>query len=84
MPQLKTDFEMAFEATCIVVSRGFIRVPPKKADETLEQFNKRAVHTFGWALEEMDREIKQAKFNARHVDGDPRDKKKSKIEIAKR
>lgn len=84
MPQIRTDFEMAFEATCIIFSRGFIKIPPKKQDETLETFNKRVVHTFGWALEEMDRELKTAKSNSRNYDGDPRDRKKSKIEIAKR
>lgn len=84
MPQIKTDFEMAFEATSILFGKGFIKIPPKRTEETLENFNRRVVHTFGWALEEMDREIKQAKFNARNFDGDPRDKKKPKLELAKR
>ena len=70
----KTYLELATEVVTAMIGKGQLRVPQDKA-EKWEAFNMKAVHTVGWAILEMYREIEEVPKKAKEQ---PRDEKKPK------
>lgn len=64
----KTYLELASETVTAMISRGQLRIPQDKG-EKWEDFNKKAIHTVGWAILEMYREIQSVPRRAPHQDG---------------
>ena len=52
----KTYLELATETVTAMINRGYIRVVPDKGDDWLSH-NHKSIHTVGWAILEMYREI---------------------------
>lgn len=52
----KTYLELAAEMTTAAVGKGYLRIPQDKG-QTWEDYNNRVVHTIGWFMLEMYREI---------------------------
>jgi hypothetical protein len=52
----KTYLELATEVVTAMVNKGQLRVPQDKG-ERWEAFNMKSIHTVGWAILEMYREI---------------------------
>lgn len=79
MPETKTHLELATEVVTAMVNKGYLRIPNEKT-EKWEDFNYKAIHTIGWAIEEMYREIGAVRVRAR----EPRaEKQKPRIITAK-
>lgn len=60
----KTYLELAAEVIAAMISRGYIKVVPEKGEDWKKQ-NVRSIHTIGWAIEEMYREICSVPSKAR-------------------
>lgn len=61
----KSYLEIASELVSSMVSRGMI-LCPKKTDEPWEKYNMRAIHTIGFAMLEMYREVGAVPAKARY------------------
>lgn len=60
----KTYLELATEVVTAMVNKGYLRIPADKSEDW-QKFNKKAVHTIGWAIEEMYREVMQVPERAK-------------------
>jgi hypothetical protein len=56
--------ELATELVAVMVSKGQIRIPTSK-DEDRKTHNHKAIHTVGWAILEMYRELRGVREKAR-------------------
>ena len=62
--QQKTHLELATEVVTAMVNKGYLRIPNDKS-ENWKDYNHKAIHTIGWAIEEMYREIGAVRDRAR-------------------
>jgi hypothetical protein len=62
--QSKTHLELASELVAQMISKGQLRVPVIR-DEGWKDHNKKAIHTVGWAILEMYRELQGARERAK-------------------
>lgn len=60
----KTYLELATEIVTAMINKGYIRVVPDKGDDWLHQ-NHKSIHTVGWAILEMYREIQSVPMKAK-------------------
>jgi hypothetical protein len=60
----KTFLELATEVVTAMIGRGQLRVPQDKG-EKWQDFNMKSIHTVGWAILEMYREIEVVPKKAR-------------------
>ncbi len=60
----RSYLELASDIVSAMITKGQLRVPQDKA-EGWEAFNRKAVHTVGWALQEMYREVMTTPQKAR-------------------
>ncbi len=52
----KTYLELATEIVTAMINKGYLRVVPDKGDDW-QHANHKSIHTVGWAILEMYREI---------------------------
>ena len=52
----KTYLELASEIVTAMINKGYLRVVPDKGDDWMAH-NRKSIHTVGWALLEMYREV---------------------------
>ena len=62
----KTYLELATETVTAMINRGYIRVVPDKGDDWLTH-NHKSIHTVGWAILEMYREIQSVPQKSREL-----------------
>jgi hypothetical protein len=62
--QSKTHLELATELVTVMVSKGQIRIPTIK-DEDWKAHNHKVIHTVGWAILEMYREMQGVRERAK-------------------
>jgi|WetSurMetagenome_2_1015567.scaffolds.fasta_scaffold109663_2 hypothetical protein len=62
--QSKTHLELATELVTVMVSKGQIRIPTIK-DEDSKAHNHKAIHTVGWAILEVYRELQGVRDKAK-------------------
>jgi hypothetical protein len=62
--QSKTHLELASELVTAMISKGQLRVPVDK-EENWKAHNHKAIHTVGWAILEMYREMQGVRERAR-------------------
>jgi hypothetical protein len=62
--QSKTHLELASELVTAMISKGQLRVPVDK-EENWKAHNHKAIHTVGWAILEMYREMQGVREKAR-------------------
>ena len=60
----KSYLELATEVVTAMVNKGQLRVPQEKM-ENWEKYNMKAIHTVGWAILEMYREIEEVPKKAK-------------------
>ena len=53
---MKTYLEQASDLVTAMITRGYIRVIPDKGEDW-KKINHKSIHTIGWAVEEMMREL---------------------------
>lgn len=70
----KSFLELSCEGVNAMIQRGYLRFPTNRT-LSLEESNVKAIHTYGWAVEEMYREIEAVPKRVK----EPRKEKKSKI-----
>lgn len=63
----KTYLELASETVTAMITKGQLRIPQDKG-EPWEDFNRKAIHTVGWAILEMYREIQSVPKRASQPD----------------
>jgi hypothetical protein len=59
----KTHLELATELVTAMISKGQIRIPAENG-ESWKTHNHKAIHTVGWAILEMYRELQQVRTKA--------------------
>jgi hypothetical protein len=62
--QSKTHLELATELVTAMISKGQIRVPVDR-EENWKDHNRKAIHTVGWAILEMYRELQGVRERAK-------------------
>jgi|WetSurMetagenome_2_1015567.scaffolds.fasta_scaffold857532_2 hypothetical protein len=62
----KTYLELATETVAAMINKGYLRVVPDKGDDWQSQ-NHKSIHTVGWAILEMYREIQSVPQKAREL-----------------
>lgn len=72
----KTYLELASETVTAMISKGQLRIPQAK-DEKWEDYNRKAIHTVGWAILEMYWELKTIPSRPSPIEGEI--KKKPRI-----
>jgi hypothetical protein len=60
----KTYLELAAETVTAMINKGYIRVVPDKGDDW-QNHNHKSIHTVGWAILEMYREIQSVPQKAK-------------------
>jgi len=62
--QTKTHLELASELVTAMINKGYLRVAIDKGKDW-KQYNRESVHTVGWAILEMYRELQGVRERAR-------------------
>lgn len=60
----RTHLELATELVTAMISKGYLRVAVDKGKDW-KQYNRESVHTVGWAILEMYRELQGVRERAR-------------------
>jgi len=55
---VKTYIEQASDIVTAMINKGYLRVAINKGDDW-KKYNHESIHTVGWAIEEMVRELKE-------------------------
>ena len=66
----KTYLELASEIVTAMINRGYLRVAVNKGDDW-KKYNHASIHTVGWALQEMYREVKNVPERAKEPSRKP-------------
>ena len=66
----KTYLELATEIVTAMINKGYLRVVPDKGDDW-QSANHKSIHTVGWAILEMYREIQSVPAKSKEAPKKP-------------